>query len=109
MAKPKIYNAARYASSFGRHFGSFTWPLWYAVTLFGTMGVARGNNYHICVQTPANLVFLGIEEALVGTMVEQQSFVADFRLSEMSDDDRAATVGNVVAMSQLGCIGGALS
>jgi len=109
MAKPRIYNVARHASSSSRHFRGFTWQLWYAVALFGTMGVARGNDYHVRIQTPAKLVFLGVEEALVGTMVEQRSFVADFRLSEMSDDDRAATVGNVVAMSQLGCIAGALS
>lgn len=42
-------------------------------------------------------------------MVEQPSFIADFGLSAMSDDQRAETVGNTVSMSQLGCIGGALS
>jgi hypothetical protein len=51
--------------------------------------------------------YIGIEEALVGTMVEQQSFITDFGLDEMSDDQRAETVGNVVSMSQLGCIAGA--
>ena len=54
------------------------------------------------------LSFLGIEEALVGTMVAQQSFIYDFGLDEMSDDQRAETAGNVVSMSQLGCIAGAL-
>jgi hypothetical protein len=47
----------------------------------------------------ANLIYLGIEEALVGTMVEQQSFITDFGLDEMSDDERAEMVGNVVSMS----------
>jgi len=42
-------------------------------------------------------------------MVEQQSFIADFGLDEMGDDQRASTTGNLVAMSQLGCIAGALS
>jgi hypothetical protein len=51
---------------------------------------------------------LGLEEALVGTMVEQQSFIEDFRLNRLNDDQRAETVGNVVSMSQLGCIAGAL-
>jgi hypothetical protein len=41
-------------------------------------------------------------------MVEQQSFIQDFGLDKMSDDQRAKTVGNVVSMSQLGCIAGAL-
>ena len=52
--------------------------------------------------------FLGIEEALVGTLVAQQSFITDFGLDNMSADQRAETVGNVVSMSQLGCIAGAL-
>lgn len=41
-------------------------------------------------------------------MVEQQSFIADFALDEISDDERAETVSDVVSMSQLGCIAGAL-
>jgi hypothetical protein len=41
-------------------------------------------------------------------MVEQQSFIKDFGLDKMSDDQKAETVGNVVSMSQLGCIAGAL-
>jgi hypothetical protein len=32
-------------------------------------------------------------------MVEQQSFITDFGLDEMSDDERAEMVGNVVSMS----------
>jgi hypothetical protein len=31
-----------FRSSFDKHFGGFTWRLWYAVLLFGTMGVAKG-------------------------------------------------------------------
>lgn len=42
-------------------------------------------------------------------MVEQQSFIADFGLDTMDDSHRASITGNVVAMSQLGCIAGALS
>lgn len=42
-------------------------------------------------------------------MVEQQSFIADFRLDEMGEDQRASTIGNLVAISQLGCIAGALT
>lgn len=60
-------------------------------------------------QATANRKSTGIEEALVGTMVEQESFIADFRLNDMGDDHRAEVVGNVVSMSQLGCIAGALS
>jgi hypothetical protein len=97
-------------SSLDRHFGGFTWRLWYAVVLFGTMGVARGLSCHfdVCTDAAANFTALGLEEALVGTMVEQQSFIKDFGLDEMSDDQKAETVGNVVSMSQLGCIAGAL-
>ena len=97
-------------SAIDRHFGGFTWRLWYAVILFGTMGVARGEQAIRSAFTHAlaNPDFQGIEEALVGTMVEQQSFIQDFGLDKMSDDQRAETVGNVVSMSQLGCIAGAL-
>ena len=42
-------------------------------------------------------------------MVEQQSFIADFGLDTLDDSHRASITGNVVAMSQLGCIAGALS
>ncbi|KAM0717577.1 hypothetical protein Q7P37_007429 [Cladosporium fusiforme] len=80
------------ASAFKHHFSGFTWRLWYAVALFGMMGVSRG-----------------IEEALVATMVVQESFKSDFGLNDMSEGHRADIVGNVVAMSQLGCIAGALS
>lgn len=62
----------------------------------------------LCTDTLANEITLGLEEALVGTMVEQQSFIKDFGLDKMSDDQKAETVGNVVSMSQLGCIAGAL-
>jgi hypothetical protein len=58
---------------------------------------------------PADSGLTGIEEALVGTMVEKQSFIADFGLDEMGENQRANTIGNLVAMSQLGCIAGALS
>lgn len=51
----------------------------------------------------------GIEEALVGTMVEQRSFITDFGLDAVSDEERASITGNVIAMSQLGCIAGALT
>lgn len=97
-------------SSIDRHFGGFTWRLWYAVVLFGTMGVARGEQAIRSAPTHvlANHDFPGIEEALVGTMVEQKSFIKDFGLDDMSDDQRAETVGNVVSISQLGCIAGAL-
>lgn len=62
----------------------------------------------LCTDTLANEITLGLEEALVGTMVEQQSFIKDFGLDKISDDQKAETVGNVVSMSQLGCIAGAL-
>ena len=65
-------------------------------------------SYLIGVYVLANSDSLGIEEALVGTMVAQQSFINDFGLDEMNADRRAETVGDVVSMSQLGCIAGAL-
>lgn len=52
---------------------------------------------------------VGIEEALVATMVVQESFIRDFGLNDMTASHRADITGNVVAMSQLGCIAGALS
>lgn len=42
-------------------------------------------------------------------MVVQESFLREFGLDAMSEDERASLTGNVVAMSQLGCIAGALS
>lgn len=42
-------------------------------------------------------------------MVVQESFIRDFGLNDMSADHKANVTGNVVAMSQLGCIAGALS
>lgn len=42
-------------------------------------------------------------------MVEQRSFITDFGLDTMSADERASITGNVVAMSQLGCIAGGLT
>lgn len=101
----------RIRSSFDRHFAGFTWRLWYAVVLFGTIGVARGIELSfpdVYANILANFITLGLEEALVGTMVEQQSFIKDFGLDKMNDDQKAETVGNVVSMSQLGCIAGAL-
>ena len=65
-------------------------------------------HFNVCTDALANVMSLGLEEALVGTMVEQQSFIKDFGLDKMNDDQKAETVGNVVSMSQLGCIAGAL-
>ena len=67
-------------------------------------------NYHsdVYANILADFIIIGLEEALVGTMVEQQSFIKDFGLDKMNDDQKAETVGNVVSMSQLGCIAGAL-
>lgn len=96
------------ALSFNGHFGGFTWRLWYAVLLFGAMGVARGKMLSDRCLSLANANVLGVEEALVGTMVAQQSFITGFGLDRMSADQRAETVGSVVSMSQLGCIAGAL-
>lgn len=42
-------------------------------------------------------------------MVEQRSFITAFGLDTVSDDERASITGNVVAMSQLGCIAGGLT
>ena len=42
-------------------------------------------------------------------MVVQESFIRDFGLDQMSEDESASITGNVIAMSQLGCIAGALS
>lgn len=103
-----MHSFRQQALSFNGHFGGFTCRLWYAVVLFGTMGVARGKMLSEGARALANLNALGIEEALIGTMVAQQSFVNDFGLDEMSEDQRAQSVGNVVSMSQLGCIAGAL-
>lgn len=109
MAMFKVPNVRQQMSSFKCHFSGFTWRLWYAVALFGTMGVARGMSCRINIYASADQESTGIEEALVGTMVEQLSFIEDFGLSTMNDDQRAETVGNIVSISQLGCIAGALS
>lgn len=105
----KVPNLRQRMSSFTSHFSGFTWRLWYAIALFGTMGVARGKVCRIFTYVPADQRSLGVEEALVGTMVEQLSFIQDFGLNALSDDQRAETVGNIVSISQLGCIAGALS
>lgn len=75
------------------------------------MGVARGDYYKKTHATElvADEIVEGIEEALVAVMVVQESFLREFGLDAMSEDERASLTGNVVAMSQLGCIAGALS
>ena len=106
-----ITRASSVSKSLKNRFDGFTWSLWYAITLFGAMGIARGKVYMISfvMAYSSSLSESGIEEALVGTMVEQRSFISDFGLDAVSNEERAGVTGNVVAMSQLGCIAGALT
>lgn len=70
------------------------WRLWYAVFTFGLMGAARG-----------------IDEGLIGTSVEQISWMRRFNMgdySTRSEDAEAELLGNITSMVQMGSIAGAL-
>jgi len=70
------------------------WRLWYGVFVFGLMGAARG-----------------LDEGLIGTSAEQPSFQRIFGLDEASgksEEEIAATLGNITGMVQMGSILGAL-
>lgn len=62
----------------------------------------------MCIDALANFIALGLEEALVGKMGEKESFIKNFGLDEISEDQKAKTIGDLVSMSQLGYITGSL-
>ncbi|KAF2147006.1 uncharacterized protein K452DRAFT_217035 [Aplosporella prunicola CBS 121167] len=67
------------------------WRLYYIITCFGFMGVARG-----------------LDESLVAAMLIQKSFVHDFGLDLMSASRKADVTGNITSIVQLGSLAGAL-
>ncbi|KAL1590960.1 hypothetical protein WHR41_00390 [Cladosporium halotolerans] len=70
------------------------WRLWYGVFVFGLMGAARG-----------------LDEGLIGTSAEQPSFQETFGLDDASgksEAEKAALLGNITGMVQMGSILGAL-
>lgn len=73
---------------------AFNWRLAFSVLCFGLMGAARG-----------------LDEGLIGTTVTQKSFIAEYGLMTSSHLDKtqlASRIGNMTAMVQIGCVGGAL-
>lgn len=84
------------------------WKTWYALAVFGLMGMTRGRDP--CSRWCRSMTDdrSGFEESLVATMIVQESFIKQFQLSELPPDEEAGVKGNIVAMSQLGCIAGAL-
>ncbi|TKA32916.1 hypothetical protein B0A50_01142 [Salinomyces thailandicus] len=67
------------------------WRLWYGVLVFGLMGAARG-----------------IDEGLIGTSAEQDSFIELFGLEDGSEKDQADRLSNITSMVQMGSILGAI-
>ncbi|KAF2460218.1 MFS quinate transporter [Lineolata rhizophorae] len=72
---------------------ALNWKLWYAVFTFGLMGAARG-----------------IDEGLISGTIQQISFIRRYGLDDpdKSADEIAQLTGNITAMVQIGCVGGAL-
>lgn len=69
----------------------FNWRLWFAVLAFGLMGAARG-----------------IDEGLIDGAFESKDFQRLLQLHSYSDVELANIEGNILAMVQIGSVGGAL-
>ncbi|KAI9727428.1 MAG: hypothetical protein M1834_008372 [Cirrosporium novae-zelandiae] len=72
---------------------ALNWRLGFAVLCFGLMGSARG-----------------IDEGLISGTVVQKSFVEKYGLNDpsLTETEQADLKGNITAMVQIGCVGGAL-
>ncbi|KAM0343742.1 hypothetical protein ACHAPU_008167 [Fusarium lateritium] len=75
----------------GELIGVFNWRLWFAVFAFGLMGAARG-----------------IDEGLISGAFKSKDFQKYIHFKDYSLVQQADIKGNVSAMVQIGCVGGAL-